>query len=774
MAKGKFSNPRFSRDDQSLPAEPEIPGLSDELAQELLLDELTQDVFAWDEVPAPPEDETEVVVVLPESTQPEEEPEVVVVLPEPDQPEEETEAAAVLPEPTQPEDETEAAALPDPIQPEEEPDAVCLAATQVIPPEPEQVSLPTEIPTDPEPELFTIPDDPEVPEEPQQQEEPEDPEISPRVKKHRKIALISLCSAALLILGGVIAAVSILMTRANDDGLILNNVTVAGVNLGGMTLEQAEQVLQIATKDTYTQQDMVINLPGATITLSPAQTGAKLDVAAAAKAAYDYGRTGSRAEREAAKQQSLTGPYHIALLSYMELDTDYIRQMVEEYCAGFNSEFSESSYAFQGQKPALSGDAFNADAPCQTLLLNPGTPGQNLDVDALYNRILDSYSFNTFLVEVDNSILGDMPTPLDLDAIFLEYCSEPVDARFDPNTKEVVPEVYGYTFDLERAKELLAAAEPGTVVGVPMEYVEPARIGADFFADVLSSYETKHTNSENRNTNLRLACAAINGYILLPGDTFDYNQTLGKRTVEAGYKAAGAYANGETVYEIGGGICQVSSTLYYCTLLADLEIVTREAHSYVSNYMPYGMDATVSWNGPDFRFRNNTDYPIRIEAEVADGYVKVKLVGTDTKDYYVEMEYEIIGWEAYETVYEEYAPDNEKGYTDGQVITTPYTGCTVKTYRCRYDKETQELISRDFEARSKYKSRDEVIAKIVTTPTEDTQAPTEDSKPTEDTQAPTENTGKPTEESTEATTAPTEGSAEPSTEGSQAASGDET
>lgn len=764
MAKGKFSHPRFSRDDHPLPAEPEIPGLSQELSQELILDELTQDASAWSE----------------DSIQPQDEPEVVVVLPE--------EPRHVSPEPEQ-------AAVPEEI--------------------PEEPAAPEEIPVGSDTEIFIIPEEPdtaeapegpelpeepvmlteaEVPEAPMEPEEAEEPEVSPKVKKHKKIALISLCCAALLILGGIIAAVSILMSQPEDDGLILNNVTAAGVNLGGMTLEQAEQALRAATGDTYTQQDMVIRLPGATITLSPAQTGAKLDVAAAARAAYNYGRTGSRAEREAARQQSLTGPYYIALLSYMELDTDYIRQAVAEYCAGFNSEFSESYYKLQGQKPALSGEEFDADAPCQTLLLNPGTSGQNLDVEALYNRVLDSYSFNTFLVEVDSTILGDMPTPLDLDAIFAEYCSEPVDARFDTDTKTVIPEVYGYTFDLEYAKELLASAEPGTVVEVPMEYVEPALLGADFFADVLSSYETKHTNSENRNTNLRLACAAINGMILLPGDTFDYNQALGKRTVEAGYKAAGAYANGETVYEIGGGICQVSSTLYYCTLLADLEIVTREAHSYISSYMPYGMDATVSWNGPDFRFRNNTDYPIRIEAEVADGYVKVKLVGTDTKDYYVEMEYEIIGWESYETVYKEYAPDNEKGYTDGQVITTPYTGCTVKTYRCRYDKETQELISRDFEARSKYKSRDEVIVKIVSNPTEGTDKPTEESTaptegttaPTEGTTAPTEGTTAPTTEattaptqestepSTEATTAPTEASTEPSTESTEASSADET
>ncbi len=704
MSKGKFSQPRFSRDSQPQPPEELFPELANTLAEEFLLEDLPADIIAPENAAAQP----------------------------PQEPAQQPSAFSEEPAPEEP----------------------------VLEPEEPTVML--------APEAFAPAADPEA-EEAEAPWEDDSEEVSPKVKKNKKIALISLCCAALVLLGGIIAAVSILMTRLQDDGLILNNVTVAGVNLGGMTQEQAEQVLRAATKDTYTRQDMVIQLPGATITLAPAQTGAKLDVAAAAKAAYDYGRTGTRAEREAAKAQSMTGPYHIALLSYMELDADYILQEIEEYCAGFNSVFSESSYDFQGTQPALTGDEFDADAPCQTLLLNPGSPGQNLDVTALYNRVLDAYSFNTFLVEVDSSILGDMPAPLDLDAIYEQHCSEPVDARFDSDTKAVVPEVYGYTFDLEYAKELLAAAEPGTVVRVPMEYVEPELKAADFFADVLSSYETKHTNSENRNNNLRLACASINGYILMPGETFDYNQVLGQRTVEAGYKAAGAYANGETVSEIGGGICQVSSTLYYCTLLADLEIVTREAHSYVSNYMPYGMDATVSWNGPDFRFRNNTNYPIRIEAEVSDGYVRVKLIGTDDKDYYVEMEYEIVGWESYETVYEEYAPDNEKGYTDGQVITTPYTGCTVKTYRCRYDKETQELISRDFEARSKYKRRDEVIAKIVTTPTEDPTKPTEDTKPTE---KPTEDT-TPTEKPTESTTTPTQESTSPPSEETTESSGDE-
>lgn len=680
MAKGKFSTPRTPRGESFPPAEPVIADLPEDLEQELLLHELTQEISQPKPAPRPDLDATQVMVLEPEAA-----------------PEYQNPAAPV----------TNPAPAPQP------------RATQ---PEPQQ----------PMPE-----------------------EISPQVKKNKKIAIISLCCAALLILAGIVTAVTIVLRHGSDDGLILNNVTAAGVNLGGMTQAQAEEALRIATSGTYTQQDMVIHLPGDTITLPASQTGAKLDVEAVAEAAYLFGRTGSKSEKEAAREQAAKGTYHIALLSYMELDTEYIRKTIEDYCKSFNSDFQESSYKLEGTAPALSGDKFSIDAPCQTLILNPGTSGRHLDATALYNQVLDAYSFNQFSVEVDESALGDDPTPLDLEAIWKELTSDPVDASYDTDNKAVIPEVYGYTFDLAYARELLSAAEPGTTVGVPMKYVEPDLIGADYFADELSAYETKHTSNENRNNNLRLACAAINNYILLPGETFDYNQALGKRTTEAGYKAAAAYSGGETIQEIGGGICQVSSTLYYCALMADLEIVTREAHSYVSSYIPYGMDATVSWNGPEFRFRNNTDYPIRIEAEVADGYVRIRIVGTDTKDYYVDMEYEIVGWEDYETIYQEYAPNNEKGYKDGQVITTPYAGCTVKTYRCYYDKTTDELISRNFEAKSKYKTRDQVIAKIVQ-PETPTQAPETDSSTDSSTDTPADSPATPPASDTTSSNTPPE------------------
>ena len=148
-----------------------------------------------------------------------------------------------------------------------------------------------------------------------------------------------------------------------------------------------------------------------------------------------------------------------------------------------------------------------------------------------------------------------------------------------------------------------------------------------------------------------------------------------------------------------------------------------------------GMDATVSWGGPEFTFKNSTNYPIRIETWVADGYVHCKLVGTDEKPYYIEMEYEVLGSEAPETVYEEYAPDNSEGYRDGEVIQSSYKGYTVRTYKLKYDKETKELISRDVDRVSKYKKRDKVIAKIIypTEPPTEPPAP----KPTDPPATPT-------------------------------------
>ena len=566
--------------------------------------------------------------------------------------------------------------------------------------------------------------------------------------KNRKIIMISICAVAAVLLISTIVGIWFFLGNPNDDGLILNNVMVSGINLGGMTKKQAEDALLQATSNTYTKNDMVVELPDATIHLSPADTGAELDIKEVVKAAYEYGRTGSRAEREAIREASLTTTHHIPLLNYLNLNLDYIKGELDAYGAAFNSTYVPSSVSFDIGVPILDAGNpnFREDAPCQVMTLTIGMPGRYIDIDALYNQILDAYSFHKFHVTAQMSSEEKLPDPLDIEALYAAYRVEPTDAYLDVVTTKVVPEIYGYDFDLEQALLLMEQAKYGDTIEIPFRFLLPEVHGVGLsdllFRDVLGAFKTEHTNNPNRNTNLTLACAKINGLVLDPGETFDFNTVVGERTSAAGYKSADAYSNGETVKTLGGGICQVSSTLYYCTLLADLEIVTRSPHSYVSSYMPMGTDATVSWGGPDFAFKNSTNYPIRIEAKVEDGFVHVQLVGTDEKDYYIEMEYEIIGSEAPEIIYQDVDEDNPDGYEDGDTIVSAYKGYTVKTYKVKYDKETGELIAREYDRTSRYKKRDKVVARIEKPTEPPTEAPapedpTETMPPEDD--SPTEN-----------------------------------
>ena len=569
-----------------------------------------------------------------------------------------------------------------------------------------------------------------------------------------------------------------------DDGLILSNVYAAGVNIGGKTPEEAKVLVERQTDLTYPYEDMVIRFPDQDLHLKPADTGVTLDIDKLIKDAYNYGRTGSRSEREVIREMAATSDYTLNLGDYLVMDTDYIQSQIDGYVAAHTSEFAASAFEVTGERPALDADNFKADYPCQTLVIHTGNPGRQIDLTGLLEQVTAAYAANTFLVTVDTVPTEELPEAIDLEAIYAEHAAAAVDATFTKGSNgsiTVTKESYGYDFDLEAAVAAVTEAGYGQTLEIPFRYVEPKAFAKDLnaqlsnnsgstgglYQDVLGSYKTSHTSDANRNTNLKLACKAINGVVLMPGERFDYNTTLGKRTEARGYKPAGAYSNGATVQEVGGGICQVSSTLYYCTLMADLEINARRAHSYISSYMPLGMDAAVSWGGPEFRFTNNTGYPLKIEASVSGGYVHVKILGTNTKNYKVKMEYEVLSTTEPTTEYKKMTASEAKaaGYYDGQVIQTAYTGKQVKSYKCKYDLNTGKLLSRTYEATSSYKVRNKIVVKIVSSTTETTPKPTE-APTTKPTEAPTTKpTEAPTTQPTEApTTAPTTPPTEPPTE----------
>lgn len=524
----------------------------------------------------------------------------------------------------------------------------------------------------------------------------------------RKVVVL-ICCIALVAIAAAVFAGYVYLEYMSLDGIILDNISVAGVDVGGMTQREAIAAVDAATVNTFPSSPMKVTVLDTQIEI-PTELCGTLNVRAAVRAAYRFGNTGSEAKRKEEQDTAMSSGYTVDIIPYLNIDEDGIRAKLAELGENYNTTLSQSTWEIVGT------------APSQALKITLGIPEYGLNLNLLYNKVLETYNQNQFEVTGHCGIIE--PAPIDLDAIYQEHCTDPVNATFDPKTFEVIDGKDGYGFNLQEAKEKLASTDYGATLEIPFETYAPETSGETLkkylFRDELSSYTSASSSSSNRDTNLRLACEAINGVVLYPGEVFSYNETLGERTPERGYKPAASYIGSETVNTYGGGICQVSSTLYYCALMADLEIVSRANHAFANSYVPLGMDATVYWDSLDFLFKNNTNYPIRIEASASGGKATVRLIGTDEKNYYVKMEYETLEVYRYNVVYEEMAPDNPKGYKDGQYITTPYTGYFVKSYRCKFDKYTDALISRTFEVDSKYNKRDAVICKITSNTTEPT------------------------------------------------------
>lgn len=301
---------------------------------------------------------------------------------------------------------------------------------------------------------------------------------------------------------------------------------------------------------------------------------------------------------------------------------------------------------------------------------------------------------------------------LDVQALHDELEGKTVSAVCDKATGRPTQSHVGVTFDVAAVQSQLDAAAPGTEFLADAEVQFPAvtteELETAMFRDVLGTSTTKCAGPWGRHQNIRLAARAINGNIYNPGEEFWYNAAVGQRTEARGFQPAAAYSGGRTVTSIGGGICQVSSTLYYATLLSDLKIVLRYAHMFDPGYMPVtGCDATVSWGGPDFAFRNDTDYPIKIVTSYNDdtNELTVAIMGTRVNDNYVVMTNQFLSYSEFKVVYKE-----DESVSPGDQVVDQYghNGYEVRTYRNVYDGDGK-LLRSTVEATSDYDRGDKII-----------------------------------------------------------------
>ncbi|GFP78414.1 VanW family protein [Clostridium fungisolvens] len=223
---------------------------------------------------------------------------------------------------------------------------------------------------------------------------------------------------------------------------------------------------------------------------------------------------------------------------------------------------------------------------------------------------------------------------------------------------------------------------------------------------VLSSFSTDYsTSTEARANNIAIAAKACNGKIVMPGDIFSYNATLGERTQEKGYMEAPIYKNNEVVDDVGGGICQVSTTLYRAAMRANLKAVERHNHSFKATYSPLGLDATVTWGYLDYKFKNTYDFPIYIEAVTSGRTVSFNIYGSKAG----------LGSKRYDLVSDEptvipakVTEVNDPTLPEGQVVMDekPIDGYKVKSYLVTY--EDGKEVAREAVAYDTYIKKDGV------------------------------------------------------------------
>lgn len=521
---------------------------------------------------------------------------------------------------------------------------------------------------DPEPRETQAPQDASMPKKPQVGKKKMPPKTGGFWKKLGIGTAIAAAVALACALG--IPAVTRIMDPYN--GQIVSDVSVGGVEIGGLTKGEAKKALQAAFGEQFSQKTMEINFseagtvleklniryPANSLLISPEESHAKLDAAAAVKAAYALGRT------------DLDGSRTMSLLPYLGLDEAAIRSVADSYAQQLAQLYQDSSYTIQGTAPDVTN--YNESTPCQTVTLFRGYPGIEIDADALYNEILEGYNTGSFAVSYQGTVSAKKPVSPDLDGLWEQTRLAPKDPSVDLTSYQVIPGVHGYEFDLEEARQQFQNLAYGESTLISLHYTDPEIADEDaYFQDVLGHCETPHGDNENRNGNLRKACGMLDGLVLQPGQELSYNKALGPRTKELGWLPAPAYSGTKLVDSPGGGICQVSSTLYLASVYSELTIVERRNHGYPVSYIPLGMDATVSWGFADLKIRNDSPMPVKIQAEESDGYVRISILGTETRDYNVEM-----------------------SYTVG--------GRYVRTYMSKIDKETGEVISKEPYALSGY------------------------------------------------------------------------
>ena len=474
------------------------------------------------------------------------------------------------------------------------------------------------------------------------------PEIS---KTQTSIFEIFLILASILLAIFLILFISFTIINVKSKKII-SGVYIKNYEISNLTQEEASKKLNDIILSQIPEEIKLKHNDFET-SISTKELNIQFDTTTAINTAYKIGRTDNLLKNNITILKTKINKVHIPIT--LTLDTDTLKKQLQDISGKLPDTVKESSYYIEGSN----------------LILTKGNTGAVVDVDTTTQNIIEQIeNFNIKNNTIEISTTQKSPADLDIDKIHSELYSEPKDAYFTQDPYCIYPSENGVDFaiSVDDAKNMLK--EDKEEYSIPLKVLYPnittSMLGNEAFPDLLSQYSTSYsTRNQKRTTNLKLAANKINGTVLMPGETFSYNKVVGARTIAAGYKEAPIYVSGEVVDGLGGGICQITSTLYNAVVYANLDIVERTNHQFVPSYVTASRDATVVYGSLDFKFKNNRNYPIKINCSVSGGIANFQIFGLKQDDDY---DVEISSYETGRTATAIYSEAYKILKKDGKVV----------------------------------------------------------------------------------------------------------
>ena len=421
---------------------------------------------------------------------------------------------------------------------------------------------------------------------------------------------------AVAILGAVFVALYIFCMLSLQTDVVAKNVYIENLNVGGLSYDDA--LASVKATYLFENQKVTLRCNSQTFEIDGLDIGLAASPEETTAKAFNYAKSGNKF-LDALKSVGLLFHKH-TVVPVANINEEKLDEKLWEFGIQVHGELIGHYAEVRDNNEAT---------------VWPGHTGFNNDVTKAREQILRAFAREDFK-NISVTLETAPPSDITVEQFDLAVYKDPVDAYYkvtDGNV-EVVPEVNGRYIDKEKVAPMLAQVKEGVEpVIIPWEtayaQITQEQLNAKLFNDTLASYSTYYGGSSaNRSANVSRAAELLNGAILLPDEVFSFNARVGKRTKYNGFYSAPEYANGQTVVGIGGGTCQVSTTLYSAVLYAGLDIISRTNHMFTVSYAPLGQDATVADDGVDFQFRNNTQYPVKVKAYTGGGSIYVEIIGT--------------------------------------------------------------------------------------------------------------------------------------------------